>query len=671
MPDRKKRVLLHTDFSLSKTGFGRVAKELLNYLYSTNKYELMNYCCGIPENAPPLSLTPWLSEGAIPADPQTQQQMQADPNFGRAASYGASRIDAVVASFKPDVGIFCQDFWGVDFTIDKLWFNKITSAIWTTLDSLPLLESAVASAPKIKNYLMWADFATQAMHQKGHTHVKTVHGPLNTNQFFRLPDEKRKELRKKFNIPEDSFIGIFNSRNQLRKLYPNVLQGYKLFKDRNPEIKNTFLIFHCFLGEGWRIDKLCKEYGVNPKEVLVTYICRNCGEYEVKSFDDRSTPHEIDEKGCPKIDSNGKFIEKSIQLHDKDCKYCGAQKAQITTNVGLGVTTEQLNEIYNLADYAINAFTSGGQELTIFEAKLAELITCVSDYSCGKDALVNDAYSLPLEGHFYFEHGTEFLKLSVSPSSIAKQMLRIYKMSPPDRKKWGAGARKWVEENYDIKVIGKWFEEFIDSAPFVDENDPKNFLPGEEKQWNPNAQIPTTNSDEEFVIKCYHEILDSKDVAPGHPDLNGWVQRLKEGMPRQHLEQTFRNIAAQELQKKNVVSIEDILEKNGKKRFLILLKDSAGDIFNASALFDSWRDNHPEEDWDLYFCCDPIYFPLLEGNPHIKKLIPYQQIFESELVCTGQGNNKGFFDGYCHLAALSQRVLSYLTNQNIGLELKG
>ena len=48
---------------------------------------------------------------------------------------------------------FClQDIWGVDFAIDKPWFNEVNSIIWTTLDSLPILPSAVEKAPKIKNY---------------------------------------------------------------------------------------------------------------------------------------------------------------------------------------------------------------------------------------------------------------------------------------------------------------------------------------------------------------------------------------------------------------------------------------------------------------------------------------------------------------------------------------
>ncbi len=47
-------------------------------------------------------------------------------------------------------------------------------------------------APKIENYWIWSSFATKALNEMGHKHVKTMHGCIDTSNFYRLSDEKRR-----------------------------------------------------------------------------------------------------------------------------------------------------------------------------------------------------------------------------------------------------------------------------------------------------------------------------------------------------------------------------------------------------------------------------------------------------------------------------------------------
>ena len=220
---KKKKLLYQSDFSLAKTGFGRAAKALLSYLYKTGKYDITHYSCSLPYVHPEFERTPWKTVGSLPNNPQELQELNKDPNVARLASYGAHYLDKVIQEEKPDVYIAVQDIWGIDFAVEKKWFNKITSVLWTTLDSLPILPAALTKANKIKNYWIWSNFATKAMHELGHTHVKTMHGPIETKNFYRLENSKREELRKKFNIPLDAFIVGFVFRNQLRKSVPNLL----------------------------------------------------------------------------------------------------------------------------------------------------------------------------------------------------------------------------------------------------------------------------------------------------------------------------------------------------------------------------------------------------------------------------------------------------------------
>ena len=93
---KKKKVLIQTDFSLAKTGFGRNAKSILTYLYNTNKYDLTHYCCGMKENNPNLTKTPWKSIGCIPTDPFVVEEIEKDPEAMKLAVYGHSKLDETI-----------------------------------------------------------------------------------------------------------------------------------------------------------------------------------------------------------------------------------------------------------------------------------------------------------------------------------------------------------------------------------------------------------------------------------------------------------------------------------------------------------------------------------------------------------------------------------------------
>ena len=627
--ERKKKVLIQTDFSLAKTGFGRNARALLKYLYSTNKYDLVHYSCGMTYDHPEFKKTPWKSVGSLPNNQQELDQLNRDPNLARMASYGAHLVDKVVNDEKPDVYLAVQDIWGVDFAIEKSWFNKISSVIWTTLDSLPILQSAITNAPKIKNYWIWSNFATKAMHKLGYSHVKTLHGCLEDKDFYRLSDFERNQLRKKNNIPQDAFIIGFVFRNQLRKSVPNLLQGYALWKKQNPEIKNTYLLLHTHWGEGWNIHKLAQEIGVNPQEILTTYVCKNCGEYEVKTFTGQ----------------------------DLNCKYCGAEKSQITTNVGLGITETQLNEIYNFMDVYCHPFTSGGQEIPIQEAKLTELITLVTNYSCGEEMCEIEANSLPLEWNEYREHGTEFIKASTYPESIAKQLNIVYKMQPHKRLEMGKKAREWTITNFGVKNIGKTLEEFIDSQPFVDWSK-VNENPEDKK--DPYVQVPEIIDDADWLIFMYHNILKMKNIDRNDSGHQYWMSELSKGAKRQDIENYFRNVALKENEKNKQVKFEDLLDANDKGRVIYVIPESAGDVFLSTALFKSIKNRYPE--FSLYVATKPQYKDILDGNPYVHRWLEYNPIMDNLIWLEGNNQHNGYFDIAYLPYTCTQRNLNYLHN---------
>ena len=629
MSGKKKKLLFHSDSALAKTGFGRNSKELLSYLYGTGKYEIYHYCCGTARNSEELNRTPWKSLGALPSNKNLLMKLNQDPQQGRDVNYGGYFINDVIKEVKPDVYIGVQDIWGVETCAEKEWYDEITSAIWTTLDSLPLYPNALKIAKKIKNFWVWSSFAQKEFDRLDIKNTKTVHGAINKTNFKKLPQEKRLELRKQFNIEENAFIVGFVFRNQLRKSVPNLIEGYAKWKEKCKPNRKTYLLFHTHWSEGWSIHKLCKEYGVPKEEVITTHICKKCKNYFVKPFNRQETK----------------------------CEICNSEKAQVTCSVGLGVEEKELNEVYNLMDVYCHPFTSGGQEIPIQEAKLTELITLVTNYSCGEESCEKGSGSIPLEWSEYREAGTHFRKASTCPSSIAKSLDQVFRMLPEEKEKLQKKARKWAIKNYSTEVTGKFIEEFIDSAPFAS----FDFNSLEWKARDPKALIPdNVKNDSEWLVYMYKHIL-NMEVDPTNDGHKYWMAQIGNKIPRQNIENFFRNKAEEENKENLPFKIEDLLDKDDEdKRILVVMPGSIGDVFMSTSILESLASTY--KDYNIYFATAPEFFEILDANPFIHKVIPYNPKMDDLLWLEGRGEHKGFFEVAYLLHLGTQRLFNYQHN---------
>ena len=607
---RKKKLLFHSNFHNAFTGFGKNCKNVLSYLFKTGKYEITELATGIKEDSDENLTTPWKVVGGIPSDPEVVNQWSSDPKKQRALGYGSALIDTIIEQEKPDVYIGAEDIWAFSGYVDKPWWNKTTCAIWTTLDSLPILNEAVNCASKVKNYFVWASFAEKELHRLGFNHVRTLRGSIETKDFFPLPENNKKNLRHKFSLTEEDLVIGFVFRNQLRKSVPNLLDGFNLFIKSNPS-KNPKLLLHTNWSEGWNIPDLIKEKDIDPSSILTTYICPKCGEYEVKSFSGQNL----------------------------DCKFCNSKKSQVTTNVKNGISEIQLNEVYNLMDVYCHPFTSGGQEIPIQEAKLTELITLVTNYSCGEDLCTNESGGLPLDWSEYREAGTQFIKATTHPESIFNQLKKFCDMKPEVVKKMGSTAREWTLKNFSKEFVGSQLESFIDNAPFCDFDFKIEFTPR-----NPSYAPPPIENNTQWLIDIYNNIL-KMEVSPEDSGLKGWLQSLDSGMDRKKVLSFFKETARKEngaYFKKGDLGIRDLIDDNKPKRLVIVMPKSIGDVYLITSLLPSISSNYP--DYAIYFCTDPVNFPILDGNPYVHKTIEYHPKFDDLLFLEGSGNNPGFFD---------------------------
>lgn len=608
---KKKKILFHSNHSKAFTGFGKNAKNVLIHLFKTGKYEIIEFANGIQWSNPELKKMPWKTIGSLPDDQSLIQKLNNDPQLGRAAGYGSNMIDRVIEEEKPDLYIGSEDFWAFNGFMQREWWNKTNCMIWSTLDSLPILPDAINQAQNIKNYYVWSSFAEKALKDLGHDHVKTLHGSVECSSFFKMGENDRESLRRKHGIEKNNFIIGFVFRNQLRKSVPNILEGFKMFINQEPR-SGAKLLLHTHWSEGWDIPRLLQEKKIDPNLVLTTYMCPDCGSYEIRPFAGQ----------------------------DIQCRACGSKRLS-TTSTSNGVTESQLNEVYNLMDVYCHPFTSGGQEIPIQEAKLTELITLVTDYSCGEDSCNEASGGIPLDWAEYREPGTQFIKATTYASSICKNIKKVYKMNPEKKKAQGLKSRNYVIENYSSESIGKKLESIIESMPDVSWDFDFSF-----KKRDSNYKPPEIADNSLWITDLYKNIL-KRDIDKDDNGLKHWLERLSKDMNRDQVLEYFHSVAIKENNENIKIDFKDLFYKNDNKKALIVCGGDLNTVFISTSLLQSFSENYPNV--DLYFACHDKFKSILNGNPYVKKVLPYHEAMNNELNMIGAGPNKGYVDYYINL----------------------
>ena len=607
---RKKKILFLSNYHRRYTGFAKNLKNVLCHLYKTGNYEIVEGANGIVRGDKANEETsPWKVIGTLPNEPKRLEQLNKDPALAQRASYGHETIDQIIAEEKPDIFVGIEDYWGFSGFVKRPWWNKINCMIWTTLDSLPILHEAVQDAPEVKHFYSWASFASTELNNMGHKHVGHLRGALSNDNFYKLDGDKVRLLRKKFNI-DDSFITGFVFRNQLRKTVPALLDGLKIIKNENPD-SNVKVFLHTNWREGWDIPALIAERSIAAEDVLTTYFCSNCKDYAISQF----------------------------VGHDLECPSCASKGCLNTVSIEAGVYDYQLNEIYNMIDFYVHPFTSGGQEIPIQEAMMAETPTACTNYSCGSDFCNEESGGVSLSWTPYYEFPTKFIKAHTNPQAIVDAIKTSQDMSDEERERVGAKGREYILNNYSIEVVGKKLEDIFDNMPLSDYD-----FDFKQQSMDPFYPEPQGVENAEFVKRLYKHML-NMEVDDADGGLLHWMQRLATDLNRGDVYNYFRGVASNHNDnlKKGTFSLENMLDSDDEgRRIAVVLTEDQNSILMSSYFFEEMHEKYPNH--NIYVFVSNAFANILVGNKFIHKLLPFNQIVEDISILEGGPNSKRFFE---------------------------
>jgi glycosyltransferase involved in cell wall biosynthesis len=373
----KKRILIANDASFLDTGYGVYGKEIISRIHNSDKYEVAELGCyaGIGDSR--IKNIPWkFYPNAVKTDdPRFQQYSSNNLN-----QFGLWRFNRCLVDFKPHIVFDVRDYWMYSYQDTSPYRSYFSWVIMPTTDSDPPKIEWLYTYQNAELVVPYTNFAKNVLQRscgnKINLFPKIANAGINPNEFYPIENKlahKIKYLGRDLNI-----VGVV-MRNQKRKLIAELLLAFKMFLEqlktsKQDDIYNkTYLYLHTSYPEenGWDIPSLLLEYGLLDK-VYFTYKCRFCNNVSV-----------------------GKF-HPSLKI----CSKCNNRSVSLAASNN-GITTSELNEIYNLFDIFIQYAICEGFGMPQVEAAACGLQIASVDYSAMSEIAENlNGIKIPVQKMF-------------------------------------------------------------------------------------------------------------------------------------------------------------------------------------------------------------------------------------------------------------------------------
>jgi glycosyltransferase involved in cell wall biosynthesis len=480
----KKKVLLVAENHNLASGFGTYAKNLLERLHASGKYELAEFAIYMKSSDG--KDVPWKVYGNAPEDNEPDEQKQlynSNPNN----QFGAWRFDKVVLDFKPDIVLSYRDPW-MDMFISKSPLLPYFHWVWMpTVDSDPQKQSWIEGFAKTDAILCYSEFGEKTLEKDaGHLlNVKGCASPGIDPKIYKPYDKK--QIRQELGLdPNVNIVGTV-MRNQKRKLFPELIKSFsKFLKVAPPEIKdNTYLLLHTSYPEkmGWNLGYHISEEEVGGK-ILTTYVCKNCKKWRVDFFRDSLNY-------CP------------------DCKTISC----VMPSVGMGLEVSDLVKIYNSMDLYVQYAICEGFGMPQVEATACGVPIASTNYSAMEDVLEwTKGYPIRIQ-KMYRELETNAERVFPDNDHLVEIMINHLMLSPEEKAAKSQEVREATVARYDWDDCAKVWMDYIDTYEAT----------GLQGRWNapPRAiqlheQMPEGLTNEQFVEFLYNAVLLEPDNAFGY-----------------------------------------------------------------------------------------------------------------------------------------------------------
>ena len=433
--DSKLKVLMCSEASFIKSGFGTYAKEILSRLHKTNKYTIAEFASYGFVNDPRDKEIDWIyyANAVRDNDPRYKEyQSRGDNQFGR------WRFEKVLLDFKPDVVIDVRDYWMTAYQLYSPLRKYFHWVLMPTVDSFPQQEEWIdtfLNADAIFTYSDWGADVLKSQSSGKINYIDTTSPGVDLS-IFNISNQD--EARKSMGISGDYLIIGSVMRNQKRKLIPELFVVLRntinfLKQQNNPISEKIRLYLHTsYPDAGWDIPELLKDYGLANK-VFFTYFCKTCSDTHASVF---QGPNKV----CPKCLNNS----------------C------VLPSVTNGLSSEQLANVYNCFDLYVQYAICEGFGMPQVEAGACGIPIATIGYSAMID-IINKLKAFPIGvASIFKELETKALRVYPNNNDLIKTIIDFSELSKEQVYDKRILTRQLTEEHYNWDTIAHKWEQYLD-----------------------------------------------------------------------------------------------------------------------------------------------------------------------------------------------------------------
>lgn len=440
----KYKLLYYGDSPKVRTGFGRVAFEILSRLYRTGKYEI--HCVGINDRGDPTDFQgPGIFHYPLP-------HLREDP-------YGQARLPEVLAQVKPNVMFVLQDIWvleGMERNGTKNWFISMMKktapnlpwVLYFPVDSRPWKKAWAELAYSADKTVVYAKYAIDVLKEiaPDEEPLFIPHG-VDLEGFKIVPDELRNQVRQSMGVAEDQFMVGFVSRNQPRK---NPAAAFEIFKMAN---------------EGYR---KCTPCGAVRN--LHDPRCEYCGASHEEAVE---YPSVLEGKGVfyPHFNwKDGMGIDMQKVVDDNG----GAPNILVrhNHNVAYGLPQQEFNAVLNALDCQLLTTMAEGFGLSVAECMAAGVVNIATRTTAVTEQLEEGRGHLILpKSHIIFDDAANTRKHIIDYEDAIKALASVYEdWKNRGEERWGPVTKEMVQKglafcrDHNWNDIAKEFEKVFEDA---------------------------------------------------------------------------------------------------------------------------------------------------------------------------------------------------------------
>jgi glycosyltransferase involved in cell wall biosynthesis len=455
---RKKRVLFCTEATFLNTGYATYAREIMNYLHGTGKYELAELASYGEHNDPRAVSIPWKYFSAmLPKDASKQEEDMFRSKF--TMQFGEYAFKDVCLEFRPDIVCDIRDFWMLEFQERSPYRKFYKWCIMPTVDAEPQATQWMQTYNSADACLTYSDWSGELLQKQSDGAINYIgSAPPSAHAAYSVIKDK-KECRKELGLPEDANIIGTVMRNQRRKLYPDLFKTFKMILDTVPDPEKYFLYCHTSYPDmGWDLPELMLKEGITSK-VIFTYIC-----IETKK------PYST-------------FFSGPTAISPFTNKMSG-----VIASVQQGASYDSLSTIMSSFDLYVQYANSEGFGLPQVEAAACGVPVAAVDYSA-MHSVINQLGGLSLKTKaLYKEMETGCMRAVPDNEYAAEEICKFFNLSEEIRANTGKDIKQNFLKHFQWDKSGQVWEKYFDSVE----------IEPDEKTWlsEPDIQQPADKPDE-------------------------------------------------------------------------------------------------------------------------------------------------------------------------------